>query len=125
MAALTKKEIQQQQKSPDERHGWQRTLGAGRDFSCGRQTVPGQAADRSSPCLLYRPNPRSFLSGDDVRCAQADEEMLGQIRDREGALTSELERLREVGNRLVAGQAEKASQGCIRRGLMGGLVQRK
>jgi hypothetical protein len=39
---------------------------------------------------------RWFLAGDDVRCAAADEDMLGQIRDREGALAAELERIKEV-----------------------------
>ncbi|KAI8466535.1 MAG: hypothetical protein J3K34DRAFT_524465 [Monoraphidium minutum] len=43
---------------------------------------------------------RSFLSGDDARCAAADEEMLGQIRDREDALAAELESTREASEGL-------------------------
>lgn len=43
---------------------------------------------------------RSFLSGDDARCAAADEEMLGQIREREGALVADMERTKEASEGL-------------------------
>ncbi|GBF89300.1 hypothetical protein Rsub_02177 [Raphidocelis subcapitata] len=43
---------------------------------------------------------KSFLLGDDERCAAADEEMLGQIRTREAALTAELQAAQQASESL-------------------------
>ncbi len=48
---------------------------------------------------------RHFLAGDDVRCAAADEDMLGAMRAREAVLQAEVDAARVAGEELAASAA--------------------